>query len=70
MRTTVLCIKAGGEFLKQDMRLKRRRELEVKMSKVFEEHVKVLPKEMQGILVDDLVTAFQNRMSVLNRARD
>jgi hypothetical protein len=52
------------------MPLKRRRELEVKMSKVFEEHVKVLPKEMQGILVDDLVTAFQNRMSVLNRARD
>jgi len=70
MRTTSFCIKVRGEFLKQDMSLDRRRELEVKMLKVFEGQVKMLPKEMQEILVDDLVTAFQNRMNVLNRARD
>jgi hypothetical protein len=52
------------------MSLDRRRELEVKMLRVFEGQVKMLPKEMQKILVDDLVTAFQNRMTVLNRARD
>ena len=70
MRTTPLCIKVRGEFLRQDMSLDRRRELEVKMLRVFEGQVKMLPKEMQKILVDDLVTAFQNRMTVLNRARD
>lgn len=56
--------------MKQDAPSKRRRELRVKMSKVFESHVEMLPREMQEILMDDLVTAFQNRMNVLNRARD
>jgi hypothetical protein len=39
------------------------------MSKVFKESVKGLSAELQRILVDDLVTAFQNRINVLMRAQ-
>ena len=40
------------------------------MTNVFKEYLKVLPTELQRILVDDLVTAFQNRMNVLIRAQN
>ena len=43
--------------------------METKLSKVFKENVKGLSTELQGILVDDLVTAFQNRINVLMRAQ-
>jgi hypothetical protein len=39
------------------------------MNKVFKRNIKDLSAELQGILVDDLVTAFQNRMNVLIRAQ-
>jgi hypothetical protein len=55
--------------LKQSSSLKQRKELEVKMTKVFKENVKGLSAELQRILVDDLVTAFQNRINVLMRAQ-
>jgi len=61
---------ARGEFLKHRMPSNPRRELKTKMSKVFEEHLRMLSEEMQEILIDDLVTAFQNRIDVLNRAKD
>jgi hypothetical protein len=59
----------GGTSLKTTFTLKQRKELESKMSKVFKENVKDLSTELQGILVDDLVTAFQNRINVLMRAQ-
>jgi len=55
--------------LKQTLTLKQREDLETKMSKVFKESVKGLSAELQRILVDDLVTAFQNRINVLMRAQ-
>jgi len=55
--------------LKQSSSLKQRKELEVKMTKVFKQNVKGLSAELQRILVDDLVTAFQNRINVLMRAQ-
>jgi len=51
------------------MTLKQRKELEAKMIKVFRENIKILSAELQKILVDDLVTAFQNRVNVLIRAQ-
>jgi len=55
--------------LKTTFTLKQRKEMETKLSKVFKENVKGLSTELQGILVDDLVTAFQNRINVLMRAQ-
>jgi hypothetical protein len=46
-----------------------RKELKAKMFKVFRKNATALPREMQEILMDDLVTAFQSRMSVLSRVQ-
>ena len=55
--------------MKTTLTLKERKELETKMVKVFAGNVKGLSTELQRILVDDLVTAFQNRINVLIRAQ-
>ncbi len=47
----------------------QRRELESKMAKVFKDNIGSLSTELQGILLDDMVTAFQNRINVLIRAQ-
>jgi hypothetical protein len=60
----------GGELLKQRITLEQRKELETKMAKVFHRNIKGLSAELQEILVDDLATAFQNRINVLIRAQD
>lgn len=56
--------------MKQRVTLKQRKELEARMAKVFHKNVKGLSAELQRILLDDLVTAFQNRINVLIRAQD
>jgi len=56
--------------LKYKITLKQRKELETKMAKVFKENLKGLSAELQKILLDDLVTAFQNRINVLIRAQE
>jgi hypothetical protein len=38
------------------------------MATVFGEKIKELSTELQRILLDDMVTAFENRLNVLNRA--
>ncbi len=53
----------------ESLTLKERRELQSKMAKVFNGNIKVLSTELQKILLDDLVTAFQNRINVLIRAQ-
>jgi hypothetical protein len=55
--------------LKTTLTLKERKELEAKMVKVLAGNTKGLSTELQRILVDDLVTAFQNRINVLIRAQ-
>lgn len=59
----------GGRRLKQTYTLKQRKKLESKMSNVFKENVKGLSTDLQKILLDDMVTAFQNRINVLMRAQ-
>jgi hypothetical protein len=53
----------------QNLRIKRRKDLKIKMAQVFNEEIKMFPKEMRDILVDDLVTAFENRLMALQRRR-
>ncbi len=47
---------------------KNRRELEAKMALVFSEKINGLSVELREILLDDMVTAFENRLDVLKRA--
>lgn len=54
--------------MKQQVTIKARKELETKMAAVFGEKIKILSTELQRILLDDMVTAFENRLNVLNRA--
>jgi hypothetical protein len=55
--------------LTQKLTIKQRKELENKMAKALKQSMKNLSTELQKIMVDDLVTAFQNRINVLNRAQ-
>jgi hypothetical protein len=49
---------------------KTRKEIEAKMAQVFGEKISSLPSEYQEILLEDMVTAFENRYTVLNRAQE
>ena len=49
---------------------KNRKELEAKLAGVFQENIDQLPTELREILLDDMVTAFENRLNVLNRVGD
>jgi len=66
----VLLTKNGGRLLTQNISSKQRKALATKIDKVFKEDIKMLSKEMQEILVDDLVTAFLNRLDVLTRMKN
>ena len=55
--------------MKTRLTFKQRKDLEAKMSKALKQNIKALTTELQKILVDDMVTAFQNRINVLNRAQ-
>jgi hypothetical protein len=58
----------GGLTLKEDTAFKERDKLEAKMTAVFGEKIKELSTELQEILIDDMVTAFENRLTVFYRA--
>jgi len=47
---------------------KKRKELKLRMAKALGEKIQMLPPDLQEVLLDDIVTAFENRMTVLNRA--
>lgn len=47
---------------------KDRKELEAKLTNVFDEEINSLSTELREILLDDMVTAFENRLNVLNNA--
>jgi hypothetical protein len=66
----VLLTKNGGRLLRQNISLKQRKALTTKIDKVLKMDIRMLSKEMQKILVDDLVTAFLNRLDVLKRVND
>ncbi len=44
---------------------KDRKELETKLANVFDEEINSLSTELREILIDDMVTAFENRLNVL-----
>ena len=54
--------------MKQKIANKGRKELEAEMAKVFSKKISGLSTELQEILLDDMVTAFENRLNVLNIA--
>ena len=54
--------------MNQQLAVKGRKELEAKMATVFGEKIKGLSVELQEILLDDMVTAFENRLIVFKRA--
>ena len=47
---------------------KDRKEIEAKLANVFDEKIDDLSTELREILLDDMVTAFENRLNVLNNA--
>jgi hypothetical protein len=49
---------------------KDRKELEAKLASAFQENLGQLPTELREILLDDMVTAFENRLNVLNQATE
>jgi hypothetical protein len=48
---------------------KDRKELEAKLANVFNDEINSLSTELREILLDDMVTAFENRLNVLNNAK-
>lgn len=55
--------------MKECLDPKSRKELEEKMLALLGETMQPLSKEFQMLLADDLVTAFESRFKVLNRAQ-
>ena len=55
--------------MKYQATAKSRKELKYKMAAVFSEKIQTLSPDLQDVLLDDLVTAFENRLSVLNRSQ-
>ena len=47
---------------------KDRKEIEAKLANAFDEEIDGLSTELREILLDDMVTAFENRLNVLNKA--
>jgi hypothetical protein len=47
---------------------KNRKEIEAKLANVFDKQINCLSTELRDILLDDMVTAFENRLNVLNNA--
>jgi hypothetical protein len=48
---------------------RKRKELETKFAAALKNDIKSLPPEYRKIMVDDLVSAFESRLSVLSRAQ-
>jgi len=55
--------------MKHQCTAKSSRDMKRIMAAVFSEKIQMLSTELQEILLDDLVTAFENRLNVLNRAQ-
>jgi hypothetical protein len=45
---------------------KERKGIETKLANVFDKEIDGLSTELREILLDDMVTAFENRLNVLN----
>ncbi len=56
--------------LNKSVAVKGRAVLQEKMATVFNREIGNLSSDLQKILIDDMVTAFENRLNVLNRTVD
>lgn len=54
--------------MKDQYTSKDRKEIKLKMATIFGKNIQMLLTELQEMLLDDLVTAFENRLKVINRA--
>ncbi|MCW3996148.1 MAG: hypothetical protein NWE98_08390 [Candidatus Bathyarchaeota archaeon] len=52
----------------EQLATKDRKELELKLANAFDKKIKGMPTELRQILLDDMITAFENRLNVLNNA--
>lgn len=55
--------------MSKQINAKKRRTLRNQLAEVFGDKIKTLPPEMRYILLDDLVTAFENRLSALSKVQ-
>ena len=55
--------------MKNQLTAKSRKELKNKMAAAFSKEIKTLSRDLQNVLLDDLVTALENRLTILNRTR-
>jgi hypothetical protein len=53
--------------MKNQLTAKNRKELKNKMALVFNENIQRLSPDLQDVLLDDLVTALENRIIILNK---
>ncbi len=64
----VFHLKLEDECVMKQIADKNRKELEAKLADVFGREINGLSTELRAILLDDMVTAFENRLNVLNNA--
>jgi len=50
----------------KQIKSKNRKQLKNKMAEALSDDIKTLPNVMQDILIDDLITAFESRFTVLS----
>ena len=55
--------------MKQSISIKKRKELENKIVKIFEFDMMSVPVGFRRMLADDLVSAFESRVDALNQAQ-
>jgi len=53
--------------MEKSLSSQERKKLQRMVQEAFKEEIRTLPPEIQYILTDDLVTAFQNRLTVFQR---
>lgn len=49
--------------------IEERRKIQKVMAKTFQNELQILNSDFQSILIDDMITAFFNRLNVLKRAQ-
>lgn len=57
----------GGDFLNKKNNYRKKKELKNKLFTIFHDKIKEFSTELQGILIDDMITAFENRLKVLKK---
>jgi len=57
----------GGQKVKETLSQEERNQLKKKMMETFKNETNTLSQELQRILADDLVTAFESRLTTLMR---